>query len=213
MEEIIKQDINKIIKSLELGQNNSATNRIAEDLQEELLTRYKSEIPHIDSDLSYYLPDLNGHGHDIYPDYISNLKKIKVRLEMFLVKIKEDKPIKKEEQSSGQTLNIYATSSSDNHSTNSSDNNNTLSNTNNNTVDVKLLFEDARNKIEENASLGEEELQEILGKINELEELHDSDDKPRSKWNKSKEVMTWVLTKGAKVASIVLPLITEVIKQ
>lgn len=204
MEETILNDIGRIKESL-------ATSSFAEGLQKELVAKYRAYIPDIEQDLDSGFVDFTWSGKNGEPDFRSNFINLKAKLEMLLVKIKDENSRSKEKSS--PLVHVTNTNSSDNHSTNSSDNNNTLSNTNNNTVDVKVLFEDARNKIEDDTSLGEEELQEILGKINELEELHDSDERPRSKWNKSKEVMTWVLTKGAKVASIVLPLITEVIKQ
>lgn len=208
MEETILKDIRRI--------ENKDYYR-AEDLQTELVAKYRGEILHIDEDLDQGYVGFSSSAYDVEPNYLSNLINIKAKLEVLLAKMRDEKNKPQTQPVSPIKLDLVnnnnSNSNSDNHSTNSSDNNNTLSNTNNNTVDVKLLFEDAKNKIEDDTSLGEEELQEILAKINELEELHDSDERPRNKWNKSKEVMTWVLTKGAKVASIVLPLITEVIKQ
>ena len=61
--------------------------------------------------------------------------------------------------------------------------------------------------------MSDAEVGEILNRINELEELHNSEESPRSKWGKSKQVMSWLLEKGPKIASTFLPLIQEVIKQ
>lgn len=197
MEEIILKDI---LRVEDVGSNIDN----AKILQKELVAKYRNEIPNIVKDLDRGYPALNGDtGRS--PNYRQNLINIKAKLELLLVKIRDEKNKPQIQPVSPISLVNNNNNHSDNH----------LSNTNNNsnTVDVKVLFEDARNKIEDDTSLGEEELQEILGKINELEELHDSDERPRDKWNKSKEVMTWVLSKGAKVASVVLPLITEIIKQ
>ena len=201
MEEIILKDILRIE-----GVGSNIDN--AKILQKELVAKYRNEIPNIVKDLDRGYPALNGDTGRC-PNYMQNLTNIKAKLELLLVKIRDEKNKPQIQPVSPISFVNNNNNHSDNHS------NNHISNTNNNsnTVDVKVLFEDARNKIEDDTSLGEEELQEILGKINELEELHNSDERPRSKWNKSKEVMTWVLSKGSKIASVVLPLITEVIKQ
>lgn len=204
MEESILKDIKKIDEKL----NSTFHFYEAENLQKELVAKYRGDIDHIEKDLDYGYVDFSGSGGDILPDYKSNLNNIKAKLEWHLAKIRDEKKQPREQQVS--PFNIVTNNNNHNHSDNNSSNNNNLSNTN--TVDVKLLFEDARNKIEDDISLGEEELQEILAKINELEQLNNSDEKPREKWEKSKGVMSWLFTKGPKVATTILPLITEVIK-
>lgn len=208
MEESILKDIQKIEETLKL------TFHIyqAENLQKELVAKYRGDIDHIEEDIDPGYTDFSGSGGDILPDYKSNLNNIKAKLDWYLAKIKDDKKQPKEQQV--PPFNIVTNNNNHNHSDNNSSNNNNLSNTNNNsnTVDVKLLFEDAREKIESDPSLGDKELKEILNKITELEKLYNSDEKPREKWEKSKGVMTWLFTKGPKVASTILPLITAIIK-
>ncbi|HBF5906853.1 hypothetical protein [Clostridioides difficile] len=200
MEETILKDIRRI-------QEGVRSLSCAERLQNELVAKYRGEIDHIDKDLDHGYVDFYGNGNDIQPDYMGNLNNIKGKLEVLLAKTKDEKSRPKDQPT--PLVNVTNTSSSDNHSNNT----NNLSNTNSNTVDIKLLFVNARKNIEDDTSLNDVEYEEILNRINELEEIHNSDESTRSKWGKSKQVMSWLLEKGPKIASTFLPLIQEVIKQ
>ena len=193
MEQMILGDIQKI--------DSIDTIHDAKVYQKLLVSKYRNEIPNIDKDLDKGYPALNG-GTGIQADYMQNLQNLKGKLEMFLAKIQDEK--NKPKEKSVSPVSIVNTNSSDNHA------NNTLSNTN--TVNIELLFEEAKKQIEDNDSLSDEDITEILNKIEELEDLCKSDEKPRNKWSKAKETMTWLFDKGAKVAEVVLPLITEAIK-
>lgn len=203
MEGTISKDIERIIDIISTNSNNDEVTRT---LQKELVAKYRNEIANIDKDLDRGVIALNG-GAGRSPNYVLNLNNIKAKLEILLAKLRYERSRPKEQ--SAPLVNVTNTNSSDNHS----NNNNNLSNTNNNTVDVKLLFEDARKNIENDTSLSDTEVEEILNRINELEEVHNSEESPRSKWSKSKQVMSWLLEKGPKIASTLLPLIAEVIKQ
>lgn len=203
MEETILKDIERIIDIISTSSNNDEVTRT---LQKELVAKYRNEIANIDKDLDKGVIAFNG-GSGRVPNYVLNLNNIKAKLEILLAKLRDERSRPKEQYA--PVVNVTNTNSSDNHS----NNNNNLSNTNNNTVDVKLLFEDARKNIEDDTSLSDTEVEEILNRINELEEVHNSEESPRSKWSKSKQVMSWLLEKGPKIASTLLPLIAEVIKQ
>lgn len=206
MEETILKDINRIEETV----NSPFHGYEAEILQRQLVGKYRCDIDHIEKDLDYGYVETDSYGNSYHniPDYTSNLYSLRAKLEWYLAKLREEKKQTKDQPV--PPFSFVTNNNNHNHSDNNSSNNNNLSNTN--TVDVKVLFEEARNKIEDDISLGEEELQEILVKITELEELNNSDEKPRDKWTKSKGVMTWLFTKGPKVATTILPLITEVIK-
>lgn len=90
-------------------------------------------------------------------------------------------------------------------------NNNTNSNTN--TVDLKAMFKDARDLIEDDEALGEEEVKEIIDKINEIEEVSEEDTSKPKKWRKLKECVGWLSTKGVKVATTVMPLIMKILEE
>lgn len=203
MKEMIIGDIEKIKDVLKYKSSDRA-----KDLQEQLIPKYETKIKNIHSGLhsrSVAVINTMYHGtktNDI--NYLKNLEILKGKLEMLL--IEESKP--KDQPVSPFNFNTYnnSNSSSDNHA------DNTLSNTNSNTVSIELLFEQAKKNIDDNDSLTDDEISEILSKIEELESLHNSNEKPRTKWSKAKETMTWLFDKGSKVAVEILPLITEVIK-
>lgn len=214
MEEMIMDDIIKInivLKDLsDSFLNDYYEYRVkhmdaAKETQRQLVSKYRNEIPHIEKDLDIDIDEYFDSDSEIY---INNLNNLKVKLEVLLINKKDEKSMHIKQS----VLPVSIVNNNNNSSDNNSNNN--LSNTNNNTntVDTKVLFEDAKKKIDDDISLNDQDVEEILAKINELEELHSSDEKPRSKWNKSKEVMTWLFEKGPKVASTILPLITKVIE-
>lgn len=195
MEETILKDLERIEKTL------YCSDWETEGLQRELVAKYRSKIDHIASDLDQGFCDFSHSGNDRLPDYTSNLIGIKGKLEVLLAQIKDEKNRPKEQPF--PQISLVNTNSSDNHASN------TLSNTN--TIHVELLFKNAKDTIENDTSLGDAEIDEIMQKINELEALHSSNENKRSKWSKSKETLKWVIDKGAKVAEVVLPLITAII--
>lgn len=206
MEELIKKDIQRIVS--EISKNN---NESAKKLQREIVTTYKSELPDIDSELSKDMTNLYGGGYFKRGDFVENLNIIKRRLEVYLIKLEDKSNAENDSKvldSKIPSITINNSSNSDNHSNNSNEN----SNENNNTVDIKVMFEQARKSINDDESLNDEEVSEIINKINRLEAIAGSNENKRGKWNKCKKVMSWLFEKGAKVATVVLPLITEVIK-
>ena len=59
-------------------------------------------------------------------------------------------------------------------------------------------------------SLTDEQTQEILDKITELEEIINSKDKKKTKWEKAKSVLVWLADKSFDVAMTLLPLLLKV---
>ena len=91
----------------------------------------------------------------------------------------------------------------------------TITNTNTNTntnflSNINYSFQDARNEISNNSSLNDSEYNEILEKIDALENIVNSSDLKRTKWNKAKEIIKWVLDKGFDVAKVILPLVLKI---
>lgn len=84
---------------------------------------------------------------------------------------------------------------------------NTNSNVNNNTIDIKTLFENTKREVENNGSLTEEEIEEIIEKINEIESISKEEISRPKKWGKLKAVINWMTTKGVDIGVKVYPLI------
>ena len=78
---------------------------------------------------------------------------------------------------------------------------------NNNTIDITTLFEKTKREIENNGSLTEEEIEEIIDKINEIELISQEEISRPKKWGKFKSVINWMTTKGVDIGVKIYPLI------
>ena len=85
----------------------------------------------------------------------------------------------------------------------------TITNTNAVDINIQITFEEAKSRIENMTSLSETEIQEILAKIDKLEDIYKSSDRKTKKWDNAKEIIKWVAEKGIDVAKIVLPLLLK----
>lgn len=83
-------------------------------------------------------------------------------------------------------------------------------NTNSNTIDISISFEQARKNIEDMTALTEAEVEEILSKMDELEEIVQSKDRKTKKWDNAKGIIKWVADKGVDVALTFLPLLMQI---
>ena len=89
-------------------------------------------------------------------------------------------------------------------------NNINVSVNNTNDVNVTISFEHVRRQIEDMSSLTNQETEEILAKIDELEEIINSNDKKKSKWEKTKPVLVWLANKSFDVGIALLPLLLKI---
>lgn len=83
---------------------------------------------------------------------------------------------------------------------------------NSNEIKVKfnLSFSEARNSVEEMTSLNEDEISEIISKIDELEKIVNSKERKTQKWARAKNIIKWVADKGVDVGITLLPLIMKI---
>lgn len=86
----------------------------------------------------------------------------------------------------------------------------TYHNTNQVVTTINVTFEDAKEKVESMSALKDEEVEEILSKINELEKITQSSNRKTKKWEMAKDIIKWVADKGIDVAKIILPLVLKV---
>ena len=76
-------------------------------------------------------------------------------------------------------------------------------------VNVSITFEEVRSKIEDMTALSREQTDEILEKINELEEISKEKSSRKTKWEKVKPIIAFALDKGADVAIAILSLVMQ----
>lgn len=79
----------------------------------------------------------------------------------------------------------------------------------NNTVNISISFEETRQKVEDMTALSRAQTDEILEKINELEEISKENSSRKTKWEKVKPIITFALDKGADVAIAILTLVMQ----
>lgn len=83
-------------------------------------------------------------------------------------------------------------------------------NTNSIVIDINITFEQARETIERMTALPDSEVEEILKKINELEEIVQSNDRKTKKWENAKGIIKWIADKGVDVGIALLPLLLQI---
>lgn len=76
-------------------------------------------------------------------------------------------------------------------------------------INVSVTFEQVRSQIEDMTSLTREQTDEILKKINELEEISKEKTSRKAKWEKVKPIIAFTLDKGADVAIAILSLVMQ----
>ena len=76
-------------------------------------------------------------------------------------------------------------------------------------VNVSITFEDVREKIKDMTALSQAQTDEILEKINELEEISKEKTSRKTKWEKVKPIIAFALDKGADVAIAILSLVMQ----
>lgn len=79
----------------------------------------------------------------------------------------------------------------------------------NNTVNISVSFEETRQKVEDMTALSREQTDEILEKINELEDISKENSSRKTKWEKVKPIIAFALDKGADVAIAILTLVMQ----
>lgn len=79
----------------------------------------------------------------------------------------------------------------------------------NNTVNISISFEETRRKIEDMNALSQEQTDEIIAKIDELEAISKEPVSKKTKWEKVKPILAFVLDKGADVAIAIMTLIVQ----
>jgi len=139
-------------------------------------------------------------------DFLGDIEKLKGKLEIFLAtECRPTKSIKNSLDGNGG-INIH----NNNQNTNTNNNTNTI--TANIEAEITLLFDEAKAKMESDENLSESEIKEVLEKIKEIEDIHQSNETKNKKWFKLKPTMEWLGSKGLNTATTMLNLITAVIK-
>lgn len=155
----------------------------AKRLINEITATYIGDIPHIQNGLTMY----QFHNET---DYLADLRTLIRILEAFV-----GNKCKSYNDEKGITINST--------NTNTSINNIVLN------LDINQVIQELR----ENGSLNQEDIDEIIKKLEEIEEIAEGDENRNQKWNKLKGTLDWVSTKGVDIAIKILPFILQAVSQ
>jgi hypothetical protein len=87
-------------------------------------------------------------------------------------------------------------------------------NTNNNKIkmEINITFEQVKKDIAKNGNLPQQEIEEILARINEIDLLANSQENRNQKWVKLKSTLDWLSTKNVDIAAKFLPLLMKTVE-
>ena len=85
-----------------------------------------------------------------------------------------------------------------------------INNKNENHNTMTVSFDTARETVNNMTSLPDEDIQEVLKKIDELESIVKSPDGKSKKWSKAKSIIKWIADKGVDVGIAILPLLLQI---
>lgn len=199
----IKRDIQKDIDEIQslLEQNNSTEDELTK-LHIKIDGKYQSKITTWGKSC-YNWYDKNGFDYN----YMSinslrhNLLNMKSKLEGYLQTFTLTPIV----PSSSKTVNYI------NNNTNNNTNNNENFNTNIN--EIKIDFKQIEKTINDMESLTSTETQEALEKLKELENIYNSKESRKTKWEITKKILVWVADKSVDVAIAYFPVIMSILNK
>lgn len=77
-------------------------------------------------------------------------------------------------------------------------------------VNLNVTFEQVRSQIKDMTSLTDEQTNEVLAKVDEIEDVVNGNGNKKSKWEKIKPVLVWLADKSFDVAMKLLPLLLKI---
>ena len=77
-------------------------------------------------------------------------------------------------------------------------------------VSVNITFQKARSEVKEMSSLTDEQTQEVLERIDEIEQVINTDISKKTKWERIKPVLAWLADKSYDLGKIILPLLLKI---
>ena len=122
----------------------------------------------------------------------------------------DGKNCKKNLETMRQKLELFQAMNYENIYSDNTGNALTINNANSVDVSVNVSFSDVRKQVEDMTALKEEEIQEILQKIDELEKIANSNERKTKKWERAKGFLKWLADKSVDVGIALLPLIMKI---
>lgn len=170
----------------------------AKKLRELIISIFESYIKGIKSGLDNYNAARAWVNSERVVDEIGDIEKLKGKLEIFAA----TKGRFSMDISSEKSMNMSISNVSSN----------TNINENYSIVQLDLLIENTIKEVEGNISLSEDDIKEVLDKIEIINDIFKEKTAVNKKWFKLKPVIEWTSTKGVGIGISILNLITAIIK-
>lgn len=200
--EEFKQMIDEDIKNLKDSLSDISNTRTLEysklELYKDLTAKYHPYLPGFGDGLYNYLRNAGFYENVEGESLRHNLSQVYNKLLTFKATGYPSLISMQEQQNNRVVLNANYTSQNTNN--NSNENINTTCNS----------FDQVRKKIENMSSLPDADIEEILHRINELEQIIQSSDRKSKKWENAKGIINWIADKGVDVGISMLPLLLQI---
>lgn len=183
------EDLAKLEIVINDKNNHSTTEEAKNDFYKEITAKYHPYVPQFCDGLYECIPEL-GFYEDVSGETLfHNLKQIYNKLKSYKAlgfpNIITSKP-----QQTAPQVNI--------------------TNTNENKIDITVSFFEVKRKVEKMTALKDEEIDEVLKKIDEIEDIVKSSDRKSKKWDNAKEIIKWLADKSVDVGIALLPLLLQI---
>lgn len=162
-----EEDLESLKKAISDSENRETPELAKLQLYKDVTAKYHPYIPKLSDGLYNYIKEYGGYEDVSGESLFHNLKQIYNKMLSFKTlgypSLKESIP---------QSVPMVQ-----------------ITNTNENKVDIKISFNDVRKEIENMSALPDNEIEEILNKINELEKIIKSSDRKSKKWENAKDIV------------------------
>jgi hypothetical protein len=165
----------------------------ADELCDLLVSAYHIHI----KDIHYGLTSYTSSSSNI--DVLKDITILKGKLKLFMGQVEDG--LYKPAFSNGN-INIHNNSNANN----SNEINNNLK------IDLDIQFKQLREDFKNNESITQEETEDIINKINEIEDISNTEISKKEKWVKLRGILNWMGTKGIDVGIKLLPIIQNILK-
>ena len=194
---MIDEDIENLKDALS-DINNARTLEYAKlQLYKELTAKYHPYVPQLSDGLYNFIPSCAFYDDVAGESLRHNLNQVYNKLLTFKATGYPSLIPFKKQHNHSIVLNANYTSQNTNYNSNESN------------IIICISFEQVRQKIENMSSLSEAEIEEILCKINELEQIVQLSDRKSKKWDNAKGIIKWIADKGVDVGISVIPLLLQ----
>lgn len=182
----------------------------AEELQKNIFAIFSGTIPRMGAGLETGSIGFDKIKEGKKIDYVSNVKNLKEKLELFLAREMNHKRISEPiEYKTPITVNNNNTIQGCGNSANTNTNTQTQNQTVTNTFDIKVELDKVRAEVEADEVLDDGVKEEINERLDEIQEVMSGAATNNEKWKKLKSTFTWIATKSYKVGQWIIPIITK----